>query len=49
MWCGDSRDDIGAYRLAFALTTSAFGGIIAFNRTVDALALKRLRSNLLKW
>jgi phosphoribosylaminoimidazolecarboxamide formyltransferase/IMP cyclohydrolase len=32
-----AEDVLAAYRLAFATDpTSAFGGIVAFNRTVDA-------------
>lgn len=41
-----AADTLTAYRLAYATdTTSAFGGIIAFNREVDAATAKQITDN----
>ncbi|QDQ26842.1 bifunctional phosphoribosylaminoimidazolecarboxamide formyltransferase/IMP cyclohydrolase [Chitinimonas arctica] len=44
-----AADTLSAYRLAFATdTTSAFGGIIAFNRTVDASTVEAVTGQFLE-
>ena len=44
-----AADTLSAYRLAFATdTTSAFGGIIAFNRPVDAATVEAVTGQFLE-